>query len=61
MSTILIDLNGNIENISSSCVLMLHLDLKKLSKDKYNVTSLITDFFENLAKYENKNGSFTFC
>jgi hypothetical protein len=53
-----IDLNGLIENISSTCINVLGLDLRKIAKEETNITHAIPDFFERNSAYEAKNGAY---
>ncbi|EGR27924.1 PAS domain S-box family protein [Ichthyophthirius multifiliis] len=54
--SLIINKNGIIQDISSSCITMLGLDIKKLSKKENLITDCIENFWNHLKEFQQKQG-----
>ena len=61
MCNIIINQDGEIVEISSQCINILHLNLKKLKKRALDITSIIPEFFEKIDEITTKLGRKTIC
>ncbi|KAL4432303.1 hypothetical protein ABPG74_011062 [Tetrahymena malaccensis] len=54
---LLIDTEGKIQNLTSTCISILSVDQKRVLKKKMNIVDAIPDFWDKLKEYQSKNGS----
>ncbi|KAL4506973.1 hypothetical protein ABPG72_001394 [Tetrahymena utriculariae] len=54
---LIVNKDGNIDNIGSSCINILRIDIKKLNKKDIPITSIIPSYWDNLKGFQDKHGA----